>query len=163
MNKPYVRERLVKAKARIVRKTCDYPVRIIDLEKYLERNDIPFQFEVHRELIRATVSKKENIYLMSLPAINEMLWYYALCLGHILLGHLDFTEYPAVSSNLYNKLKRTFEAEAELFAKELIVPLVYVKHEAVPPITEEKINSLQKFFQVPKTIIVERLKEIGLL
>lgn len=79
-------------------------------------------------------------------------------IGHIALGH--FTEFDLCS--LTPREKHILDREADIFARELLMPEKWVREIAGPPYPARQLGRLKGLFGVSWDALIRRLDELGL-
>ncbi|MDN4072898.1 ImmA/IrrE family metallo-endopeptidase [Fictibacillus terranigra] len=119
--------------------------------KIQESNEIEDAFVVYNK-------KKDEygIVINTEHVKGRINWTYAHELGHIALNHAAYIN----DTELTDSQRKIIEREADVFARELLMPELMVKEKIVHPITPRQIGRLTAEFNVSWTAIINRLDEL---
>jgi Zn-dependent peptidase ImmA (M78 family) len=121
--------------------------------KIQETNEIDDAFVVYNKL-----KDEFGIVINTDHVEGRINWTYAHELGHIALDHavymneIGLTEYQ----------RKVIEREADVFARELLMPEEMLKEKLKHPITLQQIGKLRQCFNVSWSAIINRLDELGI-
>lgn len=121
--------------------------------KIQETNEIDDAFVVYNK------KKDEYGIIINTDHVEGRInWTYAHELGHIALDHAAFINDPDLTDNQ----RKVIEREADVFARELLMPEKMLKEKLEQPITLQQIGKLRQCFNVSWSAIINRLDELGL-
>lgn len=161
----FVRRNYVQAKARLLLSEFGFHSPPVDVEAILEKrgarvryymsDDGPpgITFDIDGQLVVA----------IQLGVAGRMQWSMAHELGHIELGHIRLNIDGLYEDRLTERERYILDREADLFARDLLMPAKWVRAAVSGAVNVNMINRLAKEFGVSSQAMSIRLAELGFL
>lgn len=161
-----VRHRYVLAKARMLHRELGLPGPPVDIEAIIWEHEIWLSYAFVEDLDAMAMMRDEKYYIVIHPSGPERdRWSMAHEFGHIYLGHFKFeTENGSEQASVFSRNEhRILDREANIFARELLLPAKWVKAAAGDRINKSTIRRVRERFDVSWEAAIIRLDELGIM
>lgn len=165
---PMVRHRYVLAKARMLHRELALPGPPVDIEAVIWEHKIWLSYAFAENLDAMAFMHDEKYYIVIHPFSPERdRWSMAHEFGHIYLGHFGFETENGNGSEQLSVFSRNehriLDREANIFARELLLPAKWVKAAAGDRINKSTIRRVRERFDVSWEAAIIRLDELGIM
>ena len=159
-----VRYRYVVAKARMLHRELALPGPPVDIESIVKSHGIKLGY--HFDLEYSIVFKFKSRYVISIYVSNpgRDRWSMAHEFAHIYLRHFeDFQMNTLHDDFLTERDHYILDREADIFARELLMPPVWIKRAVGDRISADTIRRVRDEFDVSWEAAIIRLDELGIV
>jgi len=161
----YTRHNYARAKARLLIKEFGLTAPPVDVEAILRARGAVVKRHTIEEIDYAVTFFYHGRFYVSVNVCNpgRDRWSLAHELGHIELRHyLTYDLDTLAEDRLTDKERRILDREADVFARDLLMPAKWVRNAAGGPARFEMIDELAETFGVSWEAMMIRMDELGL-
>lgn len=161
----FVRRDYARAKARLLIKEFGLTAPPVGVEAILRARGVMVKRHTIKEIDYAVTFFYKGRYYVSVNVCNpgRDRWSLAHELGHIELGHYRTYDLDTLAEDrLTEKERRILDREADIFARDLLMPAAWVKSAVKGPARLETIDELADMFEVSWEAMMIRMDELGL-
>ncbi|MEW6228058.1 MAG: ImmA/IrrE family metallo-endopeptidase [Bacillota bacterium] len=161
----FVRYDYARARARLLIKEFGLTAPPVDVEAILKARGAVVRRHAIKEIDYAVTFFYRDRYYVSVNVCNpgRDRWSFAHELGHVELGHyLTYDLDTLADDRLTEKERRILDREADVFARDLLMPAKWVRSAAGGPARFETIDELADMFGVSWEAMMIRMDELGL-
>lgn len=165
---PMVRHKYVLAKARMLHRELALPGPPVDIEAIIWEHEIWLSYVFVEDMDAMAMMRDEKYYIVIHPSSPERdRWSMAHEFGHIYLGHFGFETENGNGSEQLSVFSqdehRVLDREANIFARELLLPTKWVRAAAGDRIGKNTIRRVREQFGVSWGAAIIRLDELGIM
>lgn len=161
----YTRHNYARAKARLLIKEFGLTALPVDVEAILKARGAVVKRHTIKEIDYAVTFFYKSRFYVSVNVCNpgRDRWSLAHELGHIELGHYRTYDLDTLAEDrLTEKERKTLDREADVFARDLLMPAAWVRSAVGGPARFEMIDQLAEKFGVSWEAMMIRMDELGL-
>jgi Zn-dependent peptidase ImmA (M78 family) len=161
----FARYQYAKAKARLLIKEFGLTAPPVDVEAILKARGAVVKYHMIEEIDYAVTFFYKGRHYVSVNVCNpgRDRWSLAHELGHIELGHYHTYNLDTLAEDkLTEKERKTLDREADVFARDLLMPTAWVRSIAGGAVEFKDIDCLAERFEVSWEAMMIRLDELGL-
>jgi len=161
-----VRHRYVLAKARMLHRELDLPGPPVNIEEVIRSQGIWLSYALISNLDAMAMMHNGKHYIVIHPfSFDRDRWSMSHELGHIHLGHFELE--PQDNSDRISAFSqdehRVLDREANIFARELLMPARWVKAAVGGRVSGGTIRRIREEFGVSWEAAIIRLDELGIM
>lgn len=161
----FARYQYAKAKARLLVKEFGLTAPPVDVEAILKARGAVVKYHMIEEIDYAVTFFYKGRHYVSVNVCNpgRDRWSLAHELGHIELRHYETYNLDTLAEDrLTENERRVLDREADVFARDLLMPAKWVRSVAGGPARFEMIDQLAEKFRVSWEAMMIRMDELGL-
>jgi Zn-dependent peptidase ImmA (M78 family) len=161
----FVRHSYARARARLLIKEFGLTAPPVDIEAILKARGVVVKRHAIKEIDYAVTFFYRGRYYVSVNVCNpgRDRWSLAHELGHIELGHYRTYDLDTLAEDrLTEKERRILDREADVFARDLLMPAAWVRSAVGGPARFGMIDELADMFKVSWEAMMIRMDELGL-
>lgn len=168
------RYKYVLAKARMLHRELSLPGPPVDIEAIIHSKGIQLTYFFTPNFDAGTIMYAGKYYIIIRPfSLTRNRWSMAHEFAHIYLEHFKFEPQIITETNEFSRIggmlelspeeHRVLDREANVFARELLMPAGWVKSAIGNKINRNTIRHVRKLFDVSWEAAIIRLDELGIM